>query len=102
MPVLLIAEAGLPEEAYAQIADKMTPVMREAKGFICHAGGPDPAGGGGWSRSGSPKRMTGTGLTTTSSPTCRRASCRRKTITRFAPQSLSRRSSRARQLRRLA
>lgn len=45
MPVLLIAEADLPEEAYAEIADKMTPLIREAKGFICHAGGPDPAGG---------------------------------------------------------
>ena len=45
MPVLLIAEAGLSEEAYAEIPDKMTPVLREAKGFIAHAGGPDPAGG---------------------------------------------------------
>jgi len=45
VPVLLIAEADLPEEAYAEIADKMTPLIREAKGFICHAGGPDPAGG---------------------------------------------------------
>ena len=45
MPVLLIAESDIPEEAYAEIADKMTPVLREAKGFICHAGGPDPAGG---------------------------------------------------------
>ena len=44
MPVLLIAEAELPEEAYAEIADKMTPLIREAKGFICHAGGPNPAG----------------------------------------------------------
>ena len=47
MPVLLIAEADLPEEAYAEIAGKikMTPLMREAKGLICHAGRPDPAGG---------------------------------------------------------
>ena len=45
MPVLLIAEADLPEEASAEIADKMTPLLRDAKGFICHAGGPDPAGG---------------------------------------------------------
>jgi hypothetical protein len=45
MPVLLIAEADLPEEVYAEIADKMTPLIRAAKGFICHAGGPDPAGG---------------------------------------------------------
>jgi hypothetical protein len=32
MPVLLIAEAGLPEEAHAKIADKMAPLMRQAKG----------------------------------------------------------------------
>jgi hypothetical protein len=45
MPVLLIADADPPEEACAQIADKMTPLIREAKGFICQAGAPDPAGG---------------------------------------------------------
>jgi tetratricopeptide (TPR) repeat protein len=45
MPVLLIAEADLPEEAYAEIAGKMTPLIREAKGLIFHAGRPDPAGG---------------------------------------------------------
>jgi hypothetical protein len=27
MPVLLIAEADLPEEAYVEIADKMTPLI---------------------------------------------------------------------------
>ena len=45
MPVLLIAEADLPEDAYADIAGKMTPPLREAKGFICHAGGPYSADG---------------------------------------------------------
>jgi hypothetical protein len=45
MPVLLISEADLPEEAYVEIAGKMTPLIREAKGLICHAGSPDPAGG---------------------------------------------------------
>jgi len=45
MPVLLIAEADLPEEAYAEIAGKMTPLIRAAKGLIFHAGRPDPAGG---------------------------------------------------------
>jgi len=45
MPVLLIAEADLPEEAYADIAGKMTPLIREPKGLIFHAGRPDPAGG---------------------------------------------------------
>jgi hypothetical protein len=45
MPVLLIAEANLTEEAYAGIAGQVTPLIRAAKGFICHAGGPNPAGG---------------------------------------------------------
>jgi hypothetical protein len=45
MPVLLIAEANLTEEVYAGIAGQMTPRIRAAKGFICHAGGPSPAGG---------------------------------------------------------
>ena len=45
MPVLMIAEVDLPEEVYAEMVDKMTPLFRQAKGFICHAGGPDPAGG---------------------------------------------------------
>jgi len=43
--VLLIAEAELPEEAHAEITDKMTPLIRQAKGPICRADGPDPAGG---------------------------------------------------------
>jgi hypothetical protein len=71
MPVL-IAEADMPEEAYAEIAGKMTPLLQEAKGLICHAGRPDPAGEWRGSRSGSPKRTAGTGSTTTSSPTCHR------------------------------
>jgi len=45
MPVLLIAETNLTEEVYAGIAGQMTPRIRAAKGFICHAGGPSPAGG---------------------------------------------------------
>ena len=45
MPVLMIAEVDLPEEVYEEMVDKMTPLLRQAKGFICHAGGPDPAGG---------------------------------------------------------
>lgn len=44
MPVPLIAEANLPEEAYAEMAGKMTPLIQSAKGLICHAGGPDLAG----------------------------------------------------------
>ncbi len=46
MPVLLIAEVpNLTEEVYAGMADQMMPLMRASKGFICHAGGPNPAGG---------------------------------------------------------
>jgi hypothetical protein len=46
MPVLLIAEVpNLTEEVSAGMADQMMPLMRASKGFICHAGGPNPAGG---------------------------------------------------------
>jgi hypothetical protein len=45
MPVLLVAEADLTEEVYARIAGQMTPLIRAVKGFICHAGRPNPAGG---------------------------------------------------------
>ena len=46
MPVLLIAEIpNLTEEAYAGMRDQLTPLMRASKGFISHAGGPNPAGG---------------------------------------------------------
>jgi len=46
MPVLLIAEVpNLTEEAYAVMDDQRTPLMRASKGFICHASGPNPAGG---------------------------------------------------------
>jgi len=45
MPALLIAEANLTGEVSAGMAGQMTPLIRTAKGFICHAGGPDPADG---------------------------------------------------------
>jgi hypothetical protein len=46
MPVLLIAEVpNLTEEVYAGMADQMMPLMRASKAFICHDGGPNPAGG---------------------------------------------------------
>jgi hypothetical protein len=45
MPVMLIAEVDLPEEVYAGMVGPMAPGLRAAKGFICHAGGPNPAGG---------------------------------------------------------
>ena len=46
MPVLLISEVpNMTEEVYAGIADQTTHLMRASKGFICHAGGPNPAGG---------------------------------------------------------
>ena len=88
MPVMLIGDADLPEEVYAGMVGQLTPRLRAAKGFICHAGGPNPAGG--LSRSGNPKRTAGTGLTTTSSPTCHQASSRSKRITCFTPRSRSR------------
>ena len=46
MAVLLIADVpDLTEEVYAGMASQLTPLMQASKGFICHAGGPDPAGG---------------------------------------------------------
>ena len=45
MAVLLIADVpDLTEEVYAGMASQSTPLMRASKGFICHAGGPNPAG----------------------------------------------------------
>jgi len=46
MPVLMIAEvAKLTEEVYGGMVGQMMPLMRTSKGFIAHAGGPNPAGG---------------------------------------------------------
>ena len=45
MPVLLIGNADLSEEVYTGMVGQLTPSLRAAKGFICHAGGPNPAGG---------------------------------------------------------
>jgi hypothetical protein len=47
MPVLMIAEVpNLTEEVYAGLVDQLVPLIRAHKGFISHAGGPNP--GGGW------------------------------------------------------
>ncbi len=101
MPVLLIAEADLLEEAYAEIADKMTPLLREAKGFICHAGGPDPAGGWRvveiWESEQDGRNWFDHNIT----PNLPLGVMPQHTYYRFAPRSPSRRSSRARQLRQL-
>ena len=46
MPVLMIGEVpNLTEEMYAGLVGQMTPLMRAAKGFISHAGGPSPTQG---------------------------------------------------------
>ncbi|MEO5974249.1 MAG: hypothetical protein ABIQ38_03460 [Ilumatobacteraceae bacterium] len=46
MPVLMIGEVpNLTEAAYAGMSVQMIPLMRVAKGFISHAGGPSPTGG---------------------------------------------------------
>ena len=87
MPVLLIAESDLPEEANAGIADKMTPVIRAAKGLICHAGRPNPAGRWRVIEIWESEEDGQTGPITTSSPTCHQLSSRRIRTTRFAPQS---------------
>ena len=46
MPVLMIGEVpNLTEEIYAGMIGQMMPLMRAAKGFISHTGGPSPSGG---------------------------------------------------------
>ena len=46
MAVLMIGEVpNLTEEIYAGIVAQLMPLMRAAKGFISHAGGPSPTGG---------------------------------------------------------
>ena len=46
MPILLIAEQPkLDAQTYAFMIEPLTPLLRSAKGFMFHAGGPSPAGG---------------------------------------------------------
>jgi hypothetical protein len=46
MPVLMIAEQpNLDKGTYAAMLKNLTPLLRSAKGFMSHAGGPSPAGG---------------------------------------------------------
>jgi hypothetical protein len=46
MPVLMIAEQpNLDERTYASMLVQLKPLLRSAKGFLSHAGGPSPAGG---------------------------------------------------------
>lgn len=46
MAVLMIGDVpNLTEEVYAGMIGQMEPLMRAAKGFVSHAGGPNPDGG---------------------------------------------------------
>lgn len=46
MPVLAIFEQpNLDEATYASMLEQLMPMLRSAKGFMSHAGGPSPAGG---------------------------------------------------------
>jgi heme-degrading monooxygenase HmoA len=46
MPVLMIGEVpNLTEAIYGEMIAQMTPLIKASKGFISHAGGPNPAGG---------------------------------------------------------
>lgn len=46
MPVLMIAEQpNLDEGTYASMLKNLMPLLRSAKGFMSHAGGPSVAGG---------------------------------------------------------
>ena len=46
MPVLMIAEQpNLDEGTYTSMLEQLMPLLRSAKGFVSHTGGPSPAGG---------------------------------------------------------
>ena len=46
MPVLAIFEQpNLDERTYSAMLEQLAPLLRSAKGFMSHAGGPSPAGG---------------------------------------------------------
>jgi hypothetical protein len=46
MPVLLIAEQpNLDKGTYTSMLEHLMPLLRSAKGFMSHAGGPSPVGG---------------------------------------------------------
>jgi len=46
MPVLLTAEQpNLDEATYASTLGQLMPLLRSAKGFMFHSGGPSPTGG---------------------------------------------------------
>ncbi|HTN80453.1 MAG TPA: hypothetical protein VMK16_12320 [Acidimicrobiales bacterium] len=46
MAVLMIGEVSdMTEDVYAGMIEQLAPVMRASKGFISHAGGPNPSGG---------------------------------------------------------
>ena len=46
MPILMIAEQpNLDKGTYAAMLEQLMPLLRSAKGFMSHSGGPSPAGG---------------------------------------------------------
>jgi hypothetical protein len=45
MAVLITEQPNLDQETYASMLEQLTPLLRSAKGFMSHAGGPSPAGG---------------------------------------------------------
>jgi heme-degrading monooxygenase HmoA len=46
MPVLAVFEQpNLDEGTYASMLEQLMPVLRSAKGFMSHTGGPSPPGG---------------------------------------------------------
>jgi hypothetical protein len=46
MAVLMIAEVpNLTEDVYEGMIPQLMPIMKTAKGFVSHAGGPSPSGG---------------------------------------------------------
>ena len=66
MAVLMIAEQpNMDEGTYASMLEPLMPLLRSAKGFMSHSGGPSPAGGSASSRPGSPRRTRRSSSTST-------------------------------------
>jgi heme-degrading monooxygenase HmoA len=46
MPILMIAEQpNLDQQTYTSMINQLMPLLRSAKGFLSHAGGPSAGGG---------------------------------------------------------
>ena len=91
MTVLMIGEVpNLTEEIYGGMVGQMMPLVRAAKGFVSHAGGPNPNGGWRVVEVWESEEDGRTGSTRTSDPTSRPTSFRSARTTRSTRPSRSR------------